>query len=346
MNILIDLGHPAHFYLFKNAMEFFEQNNHKIYWVVRDKDVLINLMKAYNKKFTILTKAQQGKVRLFFELIARDIKLYLYAINKNIDIMIGTSVCITHVSKLLKCKSIVFNEDDASNARSFALLAYPFADKIVTPDALVRDNFGKKHIKYNGYHELAYLHPNHFTPDKNILNKLGIKEGEKFFIIRLVSLQAIHDINQKGISQGMRAKIIELLKPFGKIFITAEGFIEKKFKKYIIPIQPKDIHHALYYSTLFIGDSQTMAIEAAVLGTPAIRCNTFVGRCSVLQELEHKYQLTFGFLPSQFKKMTAKIQELLSIPDLKEQWQTKIEKMLKEKINLSIWIINFLKKEM
>ena len=149
MNILIDLGHPAHFFLFKGAMEFFEQNNHKIYWVVRDKDILINLMKAHNKKFNILTKAQKGKIRLFFELIARDIKLYLYAINKNINIMIGTSVCITHVSKLLKCKSIVFNEDDASTARSFTLLAYPLADKIVTPDALVRDDFGKKHIKYN-----------------------------------------------------------------------------------------------------------------------------------------------------------------------------------------------------
>jgi len=31
----------------------------------------------------------------------------------------------------------------------------------------------------------------------------------------------------------------------------------------------------LYYANVYIGDSQTMATEASVLGTPAIRSNSF-----------------------------------------------------------------------
>ena len=346
MNILFDIGHPAHFYLFKNTIEFLEKNNHKVYCVVRDKDILVNLMNSFNIEFRILTKAQKGIFKLLFELILRDIKLFIFSWNKNIKIMMGTSFCITHVSKFLNCKSIVFNEDDASTARLFSLLAYPFADRIVTPDSLVNEDYGKKHIKYSSYHELAYLHPNHFTPKRDILDKLGVIEGEKFFIIRMVSLQAVHDIHEKGIPSVTRKKIIEILKPFGKIFITSEGFIEDDLKKYILPISPKNIHHALYYATMFIGDSQTMTIEAAVLGTPAIRCNTFVGRCSVIEELEKKYQLTYGFLPSQEERLLAKIRELLAVRNLKEQWQIKREKMLEDKIDLSQWMINFLKAEM
>ncbi len=57
---------------------------------------------------------------------------------------------------------------------------------------------------------------------------------------------------------------------------------------------PSDIYHALYYADLYIGDSQTIAAEKAVLGTPALRFNDFVGKIGYLEELEHKYGLTFG----------------------------------------------------
>ena len=36
-------------------------------------------------------------------------------------------------------------------------------------------------------------------------------------------------------------------------------------------IDPSDMHHALAFASLYIGDTQTMAAEAAVLGTPSIR---------------------------------------------------------------------------
>ena len=77
-----------------------------------------------------------------------------------------------------------------------------------------------------------------------------------------------------------------------------------------LKISPEKIHHLLYFATMFVGDSQTMTSEAAVLGTPAIRCNSFVGRISYLEEEEHKYGLTFGFTPDKFDNLIIKIKEL------------------------------------
>ncbi|RLC47850.1 MAG: hypothetical protein DRH57_03280, partial [Candidatus Cloacimonadota bacterium] len=79
----------------------------------------------------------------------------------------------------------------------------------------------------------------------------------------------------------------------------------------------------------------------AVLGTPAIRCNDFVGRISYLEEQEHKYGLTYGFKPNQFDNMVKKITELLNTPNLKQEWQKRRQKMLSEKIDVTAFMVWF-----
>ena len=98
----------------------------------------------------------------------------------------------------------------------------------------------------------------------------------------------------------------------------------------------------MYYATMLVGDSQTMTSEAAVLGTPAIRCNTFVGRIHYLEEEEHKYDLTYGFRPEQSEAMFQKIEELLSMPNLKHEWQRRRQKMLSEKIDYAQFLTWFI----
>ena len=98
----------------------------------------------------------------------------------------------------------------------------------------------------------------------------------------------------------------------------------------------------MYYATMFIGDSQTMTSEAAVLGTPAIRSNSFVGRIAYLEEEEHKYGLTYGFLPKDFSNMYLKIKELLSNSDLKGEWKRRKENMLEDKIDVTSFFTWFI----
>jgi len=79
-----------------------------------------------------------------------------------------------------------------------------------------------------------------------------------------------------------------------------------------------------------------------VLGTPAIRSNSFVGRIEYLEEEEHTYELTYGFLPTETDSMFAKIEELLAMPDLKQVWQQRRKKMLEEKIDVTDFYVRFI----
>ena len=118
--------------------------------------------------------------------------------------------------------------------------------------------------------------------------------AKKYFILRFAKLSAHHDTGKAGITTEIASRIIRKLKPLGNVFITSERELEPEFERYRISIKPQDMHDALYYSEMFIGDSQTMAAESAVLGTPSIRYNDFVGKLGYLEELEHKYGLTYG----------------------------------------------------
>jgi predicted glycosyltransferase len=180
------------------------------------------------------------------------------------------------------------------------------------------------------------------VPDTAILSELGVEANERYFIVRLVSLSAHHDKGHAGISEDTRRKIIKLLSQYGRVFITAEGSLPDDLACYKLPITYDRIHHALSFASMLVSDSQTMTIEAAVLGTPAIRYNTFVGLCSVIEELEKKYELTYGFLPEQENEMLGKIQDLLKDLSLKETWARKRQKMLSEKIDLAYWMEKFI----
>lgn len=344
MRLLIDVNHPAHVHLFRNLSRVLEQRGNNVLWAARPRDVIEDLLVRYKCNYKMLTLPRKGYLNLAKELVKRDIRLFRLVGDFKPEIMVGTSVCITHVSKVAPAKSIVFNEDNL-DLKKLSLICYPFADTICTPDCF-QEHFGPKHIKYPSYHELAYLHPNRFQPDPKILKKLKVFKGKKYFILRFVSFSASHDAGEAGISLTLGKQLIEKLAPFGKIFITSERTLVPEFERYRISIAPHEIFDALYYATMCIGDSQTVIAEAAVLGTPAIRCNTYVGhqgKVPYLDELEDKYGLTYGFLPNDEDKMFDKIIELLNKPDLKEEWQKRRNRMLMDKIDLTDWMVNFVK---
>ena len=185
------------------------------------------------------------------------------------------------------------------------------------------------------------MHPNYFKPDKNVINQFN-PSGSPYFILRLVSLTASHDIGKSGIYDEFVKKIIFILEKKGKVFITSERKLPDFLEKYRIKINPLNIHHALYYANLVIGDSQTMIAEAAVLGTPAIRFNDFVGKLSYLEELEKKYKLAFGFRTNESEFLIEKIDELLTKKNLKKEWQRRRQKMLYEKIDVTDFMVWFI----
>jgi predicted glycosyltransferase len=233
--------------------------------------------------------------------------------------------------------TLVFTDDYLSVTKQFALVLFP-ATNVLAPEITDLGKYNSKKIGFPSYKELAYLHPNLFSPDKKFLSFLDSPD-QKFFILRLVSLRSYHDVGKKGLSDIQVSKLISILEPYGKVFISTERSLPEPLERYRIIIDPKNILHALAFAEIFIGDSQTMTSEAAVLGTPTIRCNDFVGKINVMDEKETKYGLSYNFLPSDFDRMIKKIQELLKDENSKSRFHQKRDVMLKEKIDLSSFMV-------
>jgi predicted glycosyltransferase len=337
VRVLVDIGHPGHVHLFRHPVRLWRERGHGVVITIRERDIVGDLLRAYGLDYHVASRARTGRLGQALELLIHDWAVWHVARRERCDILLGTSVAAAHASRLMRAKSVIFEEDDEDVIGLFARLTYPFAHRIVIPDCL-RDRRTGKHVTYPGYHELAYLHPDHFAPDRSVLDELGVAPGEPFFIIRHVALKAFHDVGEHGLSEAMLRELVGMLSDRGKVFLTLEGDVPEFFRPFQIRIPPHRIHDAMSFATLLVSDSQTMTAEAAVLGVPSIRCNSFVGRLSYLEELEHRYGLTRGVRPERAAEVRAVATDWLGMRGLRSEWQRRRQRMLSEKINVANWI--------
>lgn len=339
MNVLIDIVHPAHVHLLRNTYLELCKRGHNVFVTVKDIPVAKQLLTNYGIPYIDMGKKPDSLLKKGLEQLKYNWLIWKLVRKHKISVGIGSSVTLAHVSRISKMRSILLDDDDDDVEPLFVKYAHPYCNVLLSPNVMLRAS--QKTLYYAGYHELAYLHPNRFTPDASILDEVGVKKGEPYFILRFNAFKAHHDVGVEGLSIEKKRKLIEMLSQKGKVFITTERNIDEEFKPYQLRVAPEKVHSLMYYATMLVGDSQTMTSEAAVLGTPAIRSNTFVGRISYLEEEEHKYGLTYGFLPSQADEMFAKIEELLAMPDLKGEWMKRRNAMLTDKIDVTAFFTWF-----
>jgi len=342
LNILIDIGHPGHVHLFRNLYFELRQRKHSVLVSTKDDPAITDLMRLFDIPFILLGKKKDSILGKVSDQINFNKQIWQIAKKENIKIGIGTSVSLAHVSRFSKMKSILLDDDDDEVQPLFVKYVHPFCDYLISPDVLKGKRKRKDTIYYPGLHELAYLHPYRFKPDIRVLKEIGLQQDDVFFVLRFNVFKAHHDKGAQGLSLDQKLQLIALLKPHGKIFITTERDIEPELKKFQLNLSPEKIHSLLKYAKLFIGDSQTMTSEAVVLGTPAIRCNSFANSISYLNEEEKKYGLTYAFLPERFNELIQKTRELLSTPNLKAKWAIKSQNLLNDKIDSTkfyLWLI-------
>ena len=345
MRILFCLNHPAHYHLCKNAIAKLKEDGNDVFILARKKDVLLDLLKnqqyetvPYHKGRNIIEKIKYHGPSLNYAVE--------YAKRIKPDFVTGTGN-FYRISQRLKIPSWLLVEDDATtNSLIFIdnILNNRKYTGILSPIVCNNSVLDKKSIKYHSYHELAYLHPNHFTPDRAVVDKY-FPSDKTYFILRFAQLNAYHDLGISGINTEIAQHIVDILKPHGSIYITSERPLEPQFEQYRIKIDPSDMHHVMAFASLYIGDSQTMAAESGVLGVPFVRFNDFVGRIGYLNELENVYQLGYGIKASEegsAEKMYQTVQEILCMPNRKEIWQTRRQKMLSEKIDYAQFLTWFI----
>ena len=335
---LFDIGHPADVHFFKNLIWEMQKRGHETIITARRKESTFQLLEYYNFEFTDIGINKKGLFKKAIGLAQTDYKIYRISKKLKSDVLTGfASPYITHVAKLLRKKSVLFN--DTEHAALNNKLSIPFSDYFLTPVCFMGD-YGKKHIKFNGYKELAYLHPNSFKEEKNVLKELDIGKNEPYSLVRVVSWEASHDVGYKGISKEELSKLIKILEEHGRVLLSSEA-IDRSFEDYEIKVHPAKIHTLMNHSSLYIGEGATMATEAAVLGKPSIYISPLVGTMGNFIELEN-YGLLFSYKTIQESFKT--IQEILR-SDYKKEWEQKKQKLLFDKIDVNAFMINFFEKE-
>ncbi len=335
MKVLIDIGHPGHVHLFKNFAHVFSRKGHQVLFTTREKEYEVELLSYEKLPFVRTGRHYSSRFGKITGLILINLKILFISIRFKPDLFLSHGSVYTLLSATLLRKPNIALEDSGNYEQ--VRLYLPFTKAVLTSTSFPY-RYGKKQVFYSGYHELAYLHPDYFTPDPGIVKELGLTEGERYFIIRFVAWRASHDRKQSGLTTEQKVEIVRYLSTRGRVFISSESSLSPEVEVYRFPLKPERLHHALGFASLFVGEGATMASESAVLGTAAVYVNSI--RRGYLEEQEREYGLVSCF--HSFDGVMTKIRDLLDQPDLKAETKMKSDRLIKDKCDLTGFMIRFI----
>ncbi|MFP3982432.1 MAG: DUF354 domain-containing protein [Desulfurivibrionaceae bacterium] len=334
MKILVDIGHPAHVHFFRQAIKIWQQNGHEVVITSRKKEIATDLLDGLNLPHRVLSDhpGKGGLKALLGEMIKRDRALLKAVKEFQPDIMTGIGgVNPAHVRLLSGVPAIIFY--DTENAWLSNLITYPFASLVAVPECY-QAWLPPWNLRYPGYHELSYLHPNRFQPDYEKAVACGLDRERPTFLIRTVSWGASHDVSETGWNTELLQNIAHYLREKGRVIISAEGPLPADLQDFKFQGRVEDIHHLMAYAALYVGESATMASECAVLGTPAVYA-ALTGR-GYTDEQEKVYGLVRNVFQLDWPRIKEAINDLLSHSE--DYWQERRRRLLSDKIDVAAFV--------
>ena len=337
MRYLFELNHPKHYYQFKHVMLKLRQTGHDILVVARDKDVLLKVLQEEKVPYEIFGKHMKtlegkifGTIPILFS-YNRIIRRF-----KPVVIVSKASFYAALLAKVHGIKSVIFPDSEVVKVTNKYVV--PLASKVVTP-ATFGLNYGKKHIRVNGLFEDCYLSPTVFIPDESVIKKYGLKCP--YAVFRFVGWSANHDVGNNGFSLEQKIQLVKAVEGNMQVYISSEKPLPEELCHCQLHTPASLMHRVLAFADLYLGDSQTMATEAALLGTPAIRSNSFVGVNDMtnFKLLESRYGLLNNV--AKFDDVLYLVKEYSS-HSRKAEWKVKRDNYYSETGNLNQRITDIL----
>ena len=340
MRVLFDIVHPAHAHFYRHLHSRLLREGHECEVLARGKEVTLELLDDFGIPYETHGSPQRGRLSQARELAARDVRLYRIGRRFRPDFVLARNPAGIHAARALGAIG-VFDTDDGSAGGLVFRLAAPLATVITTPECLDED-FGAKHVRYPGYKALAFLHPDHFHPDPDVGERLGVGD-ERFGIVRLTAMDSAHDRNQEGVPRDVARALIDRLEASDmRVFVSTEGPLPDEWAHLGFPIAARHMLDAMAAASIVVGDSGSMVGEAAMLGTPAVFCGSFAHRRTYLVDLERSWGLTRVFLPHEADEMLWTVAQLVEDPETARIWQERRAQMLGQAVNVSAWYYDLL----
>lgn len=339
MKIAFFINTPAHVHFHKYTIRELERRGHTVLVLARNYGDTLKLLEELGFKYFMYSDVPDSKYGKIIDFPFSVLSAFKHLRKQKPDLLIGIGLYSTYTSLFLRKPCVIFTDSEPTNFQ-FMLLK-PIVKAIITPSSFKME-LGSKHIKINTYKEFAYLHANYFKPDPSIYELLGISPDLDFVLLRFNAFDAVHDVGIKGFTIEDKRTLVREAERYSKVFISSELDLPEDLQKYAITIPKHKIHDVIHYAKMVVADTQTIITEAAVLGTPAVRYNTFAGENDMgnFVELEKKYHLIHSFNDSQ--KAINKVIEFVKKPNLKKEWVQKRDNLLADKIDATKFMVTFI----
>jgi predicted glycosyltransferase len=344
MRICISINDTAQAHFWKHIIRSLQDHGHRVIVLTRDTGETADLLKEMGIPFHPASTDPGSGFQRYLLFPYQVFQMYRYLKDKQIDIIAGFGGYNALAGLLLRKPNISFQDSEPGVYATLYSLIYrallAFEKALITPSCFTED-LGGRHIKIDSYKEIAYLHPKYFRPDEGIFSLLGLSPGESYFLLRFSAFNASHDARITGFSPDHKIALVKELEKYGKVFISAEASVPDEIKDRMLRIPKHRIHDVIYYARFLVTDTSTMATEAAVLGTPAIRTVSIANNdFGIMGELENKYGLLQNFARTEDAIEQAKA--LARSGDMRATWSARRDRLLRDKIDLARFMVWFI----
>ncbi|WIV66207.1 DUF354 domain-containing protein [Natrialbaceae archaeon AArc-T1-2] len=340
MRAIVTIQHPAHVHFYRHVIDELEARGHGVFVFARENDLAVPLLEHYDIDHEVLASSQESIVGLVRTQLTYELRLLRRARTIDPDVMTAIGgVAVSHVAHLVGARSVVFLDNEGVTSHR---ITTPFAHVVCTPRAF-REEYGDTHRRYDGYQELAYLHPARFDPSPDRLRAHGVEPDERYSVLRFRTWDALHDVGEAGLSPAGKRRLVDILADHGEVYITSSDPLPSDLEPYRLPVPTHLIHDLLYYADCYAGDSATMATEAGVLATPAVRIQSFATgdrEFSNFVELEERYGLVRSTADE--RDALELVATLVADPETTAIWRARRERLLGEKIDVTSFVVEVL----
>lgn len=324
---------PAHVHLYKHAVDALAQTDHDVLVMARDYGCTRELLDYHDISYQLYGKCETAKYSLVRELPSHFFNIARQTRQFDPDLIFGMGAYSAFAGAVTRTPVVSILDSEPTSVDHF--LSKPFANAFLTPHAFRKD-LGAKHYRFHGFKETAYLHPDVYEPvGMDVREELQVGE-EPYVIVRFNAFGSHHDVKHGGFSPEQKEQLIRELSQYGSVFVSDEGdnLDLDSSEGRPFELHPALMHDALASADLLVADTQTMVTEAALLGTPAIRSNSFVGESDMgnfkdLADHELIYNL------EGFQEVLERSVDLLQDADAQRTWEQRRDEYLAEKVNLT-----------
>ena len=270
---MTNVAHPV---VLRPLVELLERDGHEVEISARPLSHTLDLLDAWGHRYTAIGRyggaSKAGKARAAVDRVAR---LLSFARGRRFDHALAhASADLPPVCRVLRIPNTTMFDYEWATLQHHVICR--LATRVLVPEAIPPERLRRygvkppKLVRYPGLKEEYYL--SNFEPDRSVLEKLGLPEGELLCVVRTPPSYALY---LGGSENELLPPLLQRLERQGCWTVVLTRTPEQRaavnslgLERTIAPERAQDGRSLVALADALVSAGGTMNREAAVLGTP------------------------------------------------------------------------------